>query len=530
MPFMLHVVRLVGVDSARVPGEACITETIAMQEPLLAGALRSACERHATRIALSWEGVALSYGALLDGAGALAKRLVAAGPVTHEPVLVRCSNHPTDFVAFLGVWMAGALAAPIHRSAPSEVVRAIQSKARCPIAVDLLAAPGQDIVPQAPAGDTDDGSCAARRRMLEGGALVIFTSGSTGMPKGAVLSHAAFHGKLMQNQRLLQPGADTCTLLVLNNTFSFGIWVALMTLMQGGRVETVGRFEPRQFLEVLHDRGITFMGVVPTMIRSLFGTLDRDALIEAKRRMSAGGRLGEVVIGGEPLGRQLSAELREFIAPAELFDIYGLTETSTCDFVLLPKDYPSHPGSIGKPFDGIRCRVVGADGETCAPGVTGELQLRTPYIMSGYLGDDDLTRAAFADGWFRTGDLAKSDAEGFVDIVGRLKELIFRGGNKITPLEVELALLRCDGVAGALVTGMPDPILGQRIHALLVPRPGVRLSAAALRRTLSGHLERFKTPDSFYVADALPTGRAGKIDRGQLQARLVDGVLHPLTD
>jgi long-chain acyl-CoA synthetase len=366
--------------------------------------------------------------------------------------------------------------------------------------------------------------------MLEGGALVIFTSGSTGTPKGAVLSHAAFHGKLLQNQRLLQAGADTTTLLVLNDTFSFGIWVALMTLMQGGRVETVGRFEPRTFVEVLHEQGITFMGVVPTMIRSLFGTLDRDALIAAGRRISAAGRLQRVVIGGEPLGRQLSAELRDFIAPAELYDIYGLTETSTCDFVLLPKDYPAHPGSIGKPFDGIRCRVVAADGEACAPGVTGELQLQTPYIMSGYLGDDDLTRAAFTDGWFRTGDLATSDAQGFVDIVGRLKELIFRGGNKITPLEVERALLRCEGVAGALVTGMPDPILGQRIHALLVARPGVRLSAVALRQALSGHLERYKTPDAFYVADALPTGRTGKIDRGQLQARLVDGVLHPLSD
>jgi long-chain acyl-CoA synthetase len=501
-----------------------------MQEPLLVSALRSACERHAARTALTGQGVALSYGALWDAAAALAKRLVAAGPVAHEPVLVNCSNHPTDFVAFLGVWMAGALAAPIHRSAPGDVVRVIQSKARCPIAVDLLAGPGGDLVPQAPAGEPDDASLAARRRMLEGGALVIFTSGSTGTPKGAVLSHAAFHGKLLQNQRLLQAQADTTTLLVLNDTFSFGIWVALMTLLQGGRVETVGRFEPRAFVEVLHEQGITFMGVVPTMIRSLFGTLDRDALTAASRRIAAVGRLRRVVIGGEPLGRELSAELRDFIAPAELYDIYGLTETSTCDFVLLPKDYPAHPGSIGKPFDGIRCRVVGPDGETCAPGVTGELQLRTPYIMSGYLGDEDLTRAAFADGWFRTGDLATSDAEGFVDIVGRLKELIFRGGNKVTPLEVELALLRCEGVAGALVTGMPDPILGQRIHALLVPKPGARLSAAALRRALSGHLERFKTPDSFYVADALPTGRTGKIDRGQLQARLVDGVLLPLSD
>jgi len=442
--------------------------------------------------------------------------------------LVRCSNHPTDFVAFLGVWMAGGLVAPVHRTSPAEVVRAIQAKARCPIMVDLLGGPGQNVAGQEIAGEQD--APAERRRVLEGGALVIFTSGSTGTPKGAVLSHAAFHGKLLQNQRLFNAGPDTISLLVLNDTFSFGIWVALMTLMQGGKVEMLSRFTPQAFVKALHDKRISFLGVVPTMIRATFGTLTRDALNEAKARLRAAGRLEHVVIGGESLGEQLSAELREFVAPARLFDIYGLTETSTCDFVLLPQDYAAHPGSIGKPFPGIGYRLIDARGEECRTGVSGELQLATPYIMAGYLGDEDLTAHAFAGKWFRTGDLAIADADGFVSIVGRLKELIVRGGNKITPLEVELALLKCDGVAGALVAGLPDPILGQRIHALLVAKPGARLSAAAIRQALTNHLEKFKVPDAFYIDEALPTGRTGKIDRGQLQRQLCAGLLEALAE
>jgi long-chain acyl-CoA synthetase len=498
-----------------------------MQEQPLVSALRLACARHGSHIALSGNGLELSYQALWEQATELAEQLALAASIEHQPVLVRCSNHPTDFVAFLGVWMAGGLVAPVHRTSPSEVVRAIQAKARCPISLDLLAgADGQISLQELDFGEDGEG----RLRVLGDGALVIFTSGSTGTPKGVVLSHQAFHGKLLQNQRLFQVGPETTSLLVLNNTFSFGIWLALMTLMQGGRVLMMGRFTPQAFVNILHDERVSFLGVVPTMVRATFGTLTRDALDAAKDRITAVGRLRHVVIGGEPLGRQLSADLRSFIAPATLFDVYGLTETSTSDFVLDPEDYAAHPGSIGKPFPGIRYRLVDGQGAECPTDAVGELQLDTPYIMAGYLGDEKLTAQAFSGEWFRTGDLASTDADGFVTIVGRLKELIVRGGNKITPIEVELALLKCEGVANALVTGVPDPILGQRIHALLVAKPGARLSASAIRQALAGHLEKFKAPDAYYLSDALPTGRTGKIDRGQLQRQLAGG-LHPtLTD
>jgi long-chain acyl-CoA synthetase len=493
----------------------------------LVDALVRACMAHAGRTALDGDDLRLTYRDLLGEASALAGRLRAGGVAERRVVMVKCSNHPSDFVAFLAVWMAGAAAAPVHRTSPADVVDAIATKAGCVCTVDLLAGswPASFAGPS-PEQPPDE----ARQRLLDHAALVIFTSGSTGQPKGVVLSDRAFHGKLLQNQRLFRPTAETVSLLILNNTFSFGIWVALMTLLQGARVVVRSRFAPASLVDTLVSQRITFAAVVPTMIRATFGSLAPDELEAARLRIAAAGALRQVVIGGEPLGEQLSARLRAFIAPAILYDVYGLTETSTSDFRLDPADYPARGSSIGRPAPGVRYRVVGDQGRECPAGVAGELQLRTPYIMAGYLGDEELTARAFSDGWFRTGDLATFDADGFVTIVGRLKELIVRGANKLTPIEVERALLKCAGVADAMVVGMPDPILGQRIHALLVPHAANAIGIAQVRRELANVLEKYKCPDVFYVGTSLPTGRTGKIERGRLQGLIAAGALRPVEE
>jgi long-chain acyl-CoA synthetase len=430
-----------------------------------------------------------------------------------------------DFVAFLSIWISGGVVVPVHRSSPAEVLLGINEKSRCPLSLDLLDErldSGVEVL------SGFIGSSEPRGDILDDGALVIFTSGSTGAPKGAVLSHRAFYEKLQQNQALLNVSTETTTLLVLNNTFSFAIWACLMTLMAGGRVVLMAKFTPAAFLGHLANDGINFVGVVPTMIRATFGGVPSAELEDARLRIKKAGALQSVVIGGEPLDKHLSAELRRFLKPAQLYDVYGLTETSTSDFVLHPADYLSHEGSIGNPFPNIQYRIVDDSGNTCPVNVTGELQLKTPFLMKGYLGDPELTEAAFQNGWFKTGDLASVDEQRFVTITGRLKELIVRGGNKITPLEVERALLRCSGVGGVLVTGMPDAILGQRIHALLIPKTDSHINLVLLRQELAGNLERFKVPDVFYVGDALPTGRTGKIDRKQFQQLLASGALSPV--
>ena len=232
-----------------------------------------------------------------------------------------------------------------------------------------------------------------------------------------------------------------------------------------------------------------------------------------------------MLIGGETLGKGLARTLRSLFAPAQLIDIYGLTETSTCDFFLMPADAERYAGCIGRPSPGVRYRIVGDDGQAVQPGEIGELLIASPFLMSGYL--DEPTLEPIRQGWLATGDLARERDPGVVEIAGRKKELIYRGGNKVAPQEIEFACSAHPKVAAALAVGRPDARLGQRIHALIVPRePG--LAAAELRAFLGERLEKYKQPDVLYFAAELPAGRTGKADRGRFAAMLEHGELVPV--
>ncbi|MGE5129781.1 MAG: class I adenylate-forming enzyme family protein [Sphingomonadaceae bacterium] len=466
--------------------------------------LARACERFASREALP----GLSYQGLLEQASSVSDSLKKVGLARNEPLHVRISNHPSDIVAYFGTWLAGAVVVPVHRASPALAAAQIVERTRARFQWDALAPEPLARLAQAP---------PPARPILEDAALVVFTSGSTGAPKGAVLSHRAFAGKLGAIQSMLAFGADERTLLVLNITFSFGIWVALLTLLHGGRLLPVEKFVPAAFLDTLASEGITRVGVVPTMMRAL--VLDHP---EQRLERSA---LRTVMIGGESLGKGLGETLRALFAPADLVDIYGLTETSTCDFFLVPRDAARYAGCIGRPSPGVRYRIRGDDGADVASGEVGELCIASPYLMSGYLDQPELDPIDAA-GWLATGDLARERDPGVVEIAGRKKELIVRGGNKIAPQEIEFALSAHPKVAAALAVGRPDERLGQRIHALVVPRDA-GLTVDELRAYLRERLDKFKQPDAFYFARELPAGRTGKADRGRFAALIEARELTP---
>ena len=236
------------------------------------------------------------------------------------------------------------------------------------------------------------------------------------------------------------------------------------------------------------------------------------------------GTLRQIWIGGEALGASLARTIRARFAATDLVDIYGLTETATCDFFAFPADYVQHPGCIGRPSPGVRFRIADETGELAA-GLTGELQIRSPYLMNGYLDEPELTAAAYRDGWFRTGDLGRVVEDDVVELMGRQKELISRAGNKVTPTEIEAAICSHPDISAAMAVGVADPVLGERIHVLLVPRSGATISGEELRRHLEPRLERYKRPDAYYVADSLPLGRTGKADRGELRALVASATL-----
>ena len=428
---------------------------------------------------------------------------------------MRISNHPLDLAAYAGVWLAGGVVVPLHRSSPEGAISHVLSKTRARFEWDALSSQRlRRLAADAP----------PPRAILAGAALIVFTSGSSGLPKGSVLSHRAFMGKLEAIQSLLHFDESDRTLLVLNITFSFGIWVALLTLLHGGCVLPREKFAAAVFLRDLQDSRATRVAVVPTMMRSLILDVPGGDLDSQARSLAAAGALKKVFIGGETLGAGLGATVRALFRPAELFDIYGLTETSTCDFFLMPADAERYAGCIGRPSPGVRFHIVGDDGQPVPTGEIGELNISSPFLMSGYLDQPELE--PIRAGWLATGDLARERDAGVVEIAGRKKELIYRGGNKVSPLEIEFACSAHPKVAATLAVGRPDERLGQRIHALVVPRAD-GLTTAELRAFLSSRLEMYKQPDVFYFARELPAGRTGKADRGRFAAMLEQGVLRP---
>lgn len=487
----------------------------------LGQAIEQACRARGRATALVGDTATLSHAALADAACAVAAQLRMAGLQRDEPVQVLVSNQPADIAALVGVWLAGGVVVALHRSTPAALAEALRQRSGARFGLDLPA----DAAPADGGLQRWPGAAPPARPLLDGAAFVVFTSGSTGEPKGVVLTHAAFAGKLAQIQALLRFGPDDRTLLVLNLSFGFGLWVALLTLLHGGTLVMAPKFEPAAVLRTLAAQRITQAGVVPTMLRTL---LADPALAPALDAVAAQGALRQLLIGGELLGLSLAERLRAQLPHTALIDIYGLTETSTCDFFAFPADKAQRPGCIGRPAPGEQHRIADGQGRPLPPGQVGELQLRTPYLMAGYLDAPALTAAALQDGWLRTGDLAVQHDDGLVALMGRSKELISRGGNKLSPVEVEQALSAHPDVAAAMAVGRPDARLGEAVHVLLVPRAGRALSVAALRGHLRPRLEKFKHPDVWHLADALPLGRTGKADRGALAALIDAGRTTPL--
>lgn len=481
-----------------------------MAPGLLASTLLEACERYADRPALIGARTSLTYTEFAAHAIDVRDRLLAARCGRDEPVHVLVSNEPRDFPAILGTWLAEAVAVPEHRESPTELTATQRARTKARLAVDTAA---PDIV--LTLADRRPPS----RPLLEGAALVVFTSGSTGTPKGVVIGHEAFDGKMRQIDSLLHFAEGDTSLLVLNITFSFGMWVSLLTLRTGGRLVMRQRFEPADVVRTLDQERVTRVGVVPTMLRMLFAA---DTHRPAVERLDAQRTLRQILIGGEALGLSLAQEIRERFSSTDLIDIYGLTETATCDFFGFPDDFAAYPGAIGRPSPNVAFRIA----EPVSEGM-GELQIRSPYLMNGYLDDSELTAAAYDEGWLRTGDLGREVGPGVVALMGRRKELISRGGNKITPAEIEQALGSHPDVAAAMATGVSDELLGERVHALVVPRAGVHLDLDAVVDHVADRLERYKRPDAYYVDDALPLGRTGKADRGVFRSQILGGIVQP---
>lgn len=424
-----------------------------------------------------------AFAALVDR---LALEFTRRGVRPGEPIHVRIANRPADLAAMAAIWRADAVAVPVHVAAPEPVAAALQARTGARLMVD-----GRAIIDLA-------ASPPPRRPLLDGAALIVFTSGSTGEPKGVVIDHRRFAAKIGVLARLLRLGNDDTVLVPLQLTFIFGIWVSVLAIGVGARLILMPKFSPAAAAETLASRA-SVVACVPTMLRGLVAEPPFPA---AKLRL--------ILTGGEPLGVALTHSLAARMPHAGIYDLYGLTETGACDFCLAPIAQPAGIGTIGTPTENVAYRIA-EDG-----GSDGELQIKTPYGMLGYLDAPELTQSAFADGFLRTGDLARRSPDGRVELTGRANDIISRGGHKIAPLEVEGLLAQHPDIAAALCAGVADPHVGQRVHVVIVPRAGATPDAQAIRAWAAERIDRYKLPDAIHIRASLPVGRTGKADRSAI--------------
>ena len=483
----------------------------------LGSLLRESLLINSQRQALSGGVDKITRKELFSKAQLIADQLRENGAQPNEPIHVLVSNQPSDITAILGVWLADGVIVPISRASPKDVTLKIQKKTNARFLIDYQALNEEPEIIILSLGKISD------LDILKDAAFIIFTSGSTGEPKGVVVSHHAFIAKLYEIDKLLAFKDQDRLLLVLNINFVFGLWLALLTLLKGGVVYLHEKFNAEEFIHELAENKITRVGVVPTMMRVIFS---KPELVDQIEKKVNTGCLKQILIGGESLGRSLAVKLRKEFSKTELIDIYGSTETASCDFFSFPETFSKYPGSIGKPSGGVTYRIVDSSNEPVRAGAEGELQICSPYLMSGYLGDAELTQKAFSSVWFKTGDIAKEVGPSVVELMGRSKELISRGGNKITPGEIEQAICAHPGVAAAMAVGIADDLLGERIHMLIIPNPSNQISVSEIKTYLRARLEKYKIPDVFYFDVALPIGRTGKADRGQFKSQILSGSLN----
>lgn len=462
-------------------------------------ALDAACAAFTDRPAIRAGNRSLTYAALGDAAESVATLLSDAGIGKDEPVLVAASNDLSDIPALYGVWKAGGVAVPVHRQSPRETVLQLAARTKARILLDMTASESS---PNAVGGHDrlwpigDDAPPA--RPILEDAGLIVFTSGSTGSPKGVVHGHNSFTAKMTAINDAMNLPADGHVLVPLQITFVYAQWVILTTLLRGAEAVLATPFRADEFFGLI-QAGPAAIAVVPTMLRHL------QKHVDAHPDFRYGGLLFS---GGEALAAGLALHYKKLWPDVRIWDVYGSTETASSDFYVAPPDFPGAAGTIGRPAPGVDYRL---DGQT------GELLIRTPYLMRGYLDEPDLTADALRDGYFRTGDQARVGDDGIVAITDRLKNLVVRSGNKISPVEVETLFMEHPDVHSALAAGVPDPAKGEALHLMVVPRSGAASDAETLREWAKERLDRFKLPDRIHFVADLPAGRTGKTDRNEMR-------------
>ena len=476
-------------------------------------------------------GARAGYGDLKDEVERAAELLAGAGVERGRAVSIVLPNGLDFLVAFLAVARAGAIAAPLNSAYTMDEFTFFMEDAEAQLAIlppgdhaGRDAAEGLGIPTLDASLDADGktqlsrgGQTLTRRVDVAGPspddvALFLHTSGTTSRPKGVPLTHTNLVTSLANIGDTYALTPDDTALVVMPLFHVHGlIGVALSTLRTGGSIVVPDRFSASRFWDQQRSTGATWYSAVPTIHQILMMRADdEDAPRESFRFIrSCSAALAPAVFH--------DLESR-FGAP--VLEAYGMTEAA---HQMASNPLPPGaraPGTVGQ-GTGVDIGVMDDDGALLATGDTGEVVIRGANVTLGYHNNPTANAEAFTNGWFRTGDQGILDAVGTLTLTGRIKELINRGGEKISPLEVDAALLEHPSVAEAVCFGMPDAHYGEAVQAAVVLSAGA--SESEIRAFCGERLADFKVPDRVHVVDSLPRGATGKIQRRSMAGLFGEG-------
>ena len=510
-----------------------------MAATLLTDFLETAADRDPDQVCLVEGPDRATYGQVAQGARQTARVLLSEGLGRGDRVALLAANSRFWVESYFGILLAGGVVVPINTAANGRLLGFFLRDAGARMLV--LGAGSQRALrggldglqqtlllltegPQHYAGglpppirlrDLQAAKVEVDDRPIDAGvtgrdvACIVYTSGSTGRPRGATLTHLNCVTNARAVVRYLRLTPADRVLAVLPFYYIYGKSVLDTHIVSGATVVIENRFlYPQKALDTLGQERCTGFSGVPSSFAIL---LNRSNF--AERRFE---HLRYVTQAGGPMSPALTRRLMAALPDQEIFIMYGATEAAGRLSYLPPADLPENVGTIGKAIDNVELRVLRSDGTACGVGEVGEIVARGPSIMQGYWQAPEETARVLDEHGYHTGDLGRLEASGYLSVVGRRRNMIKTGAHRVSPREIEDAILEHPGVHETAVIGVPDEVLGEAIRAYVVPKsPGERLEK--LRGFLAPRLAPFKLPAKIEIRRQLPKNESGKIMKQALQ-------------
>lgn len=502
-----------------------------MESLTLTGLLKHVAEKLPSRRAISVSGkFDINHSRLHQLIQHAASGLIAAGVKPGDVVALTFPNTVEFVVMFLAVIRVRATAAPLNQAFTAEefefylsdsgskllltskegneAAQAAASKINISHVTATLPEVDSDISLSSTACDYDVDSASKVVNDPSDAALFLHTSGTTSRPKGVLLSQLNLASSVKNIKSVYKLTESDSTVIVLPLFHVHGLLAGLLSSLGAGAAVTLpaaGRFSASTFWSDMNKYNATWYTAVPTIHQII---LDR----HFSKPESAYPRLRFIRSCSASLAPVIMARLEEAFG-APVLEAYAMTEaTHLMASNPLPEDGPHKPGSVGKPVGQEMC-ILDENGVELKAGASGEVCIRGPNVTRGYKNNPEANKSAFQFGWFHTGDLGYFDEDGYLHLVGRIKELINRGGEKISPIEVDAVLLSHRDVAQAVCFGVPDDKYGEEINCAVIPREGSNLDEAEVLRFCTKNLAAFKVPKKVFITDTVPKTASGKIQR-----------------